>query len=83
MTRYFTSQAKALRTLSGGVHIVRSLVITISVFISHCTLFLLIRWDLEKKAYLFGSTFNGIATFQRTPLFWVTRRTGYMAKVNL
>ena len=73
MTRYFTGQAKALRTLSGGVHIVRSLVITISVFISH----------LEKKVYLFGSTFNGIATFQRTPLFWVTRRTGYMAKVNL
>ena len=49
MTRYFTGQAKALRTLSGGVHIVRSLVITISVFISHCTLFLLISLGPREK----------------------------------
>ena len=49
MTRYFTGQAKALRTLSGSVHIVRSIVRTIFVFISHCTLFLLVSLGARKK----------------------------------
>ena len=47
--QYFTVQAKALRTLSGSVHIVRKIVITISVFISYCTLFLPVSLGPRKK----------------------------------
>ena len=72
MTGYFTGQAKASRTLSGSVDIVRSIVITISVFISHCALFLLVSLGPRKKVVFICSTSTGWLHFS-VPLYFGLR----------
>ena len=72
MTGYFTGQVKASRTLSGSVDIVRSIVITISVFISHCALFLLVSLGPRKKVVFICSTSTGWLHFS-VPLYFGLR----------